>query len=390
MTQDDRAAWSPLERGAGLVIGLADIPPLTPAPRGATARESVEEVVGEALRRPPCVISFSGGRDSSAILAVAAHVARRDGLPLPVPVSLTFPECASSQETEWQEVVVRHLDLPDWERPTFSDELDILGPIAAQVLRRHGVQWPFNAFFHVPILELARGGSVLSGAGGDEAFSSGWAWGRENLVLQRRRPPRPLDPVRVCASVAPKPVRAAFLRMRERSAHSAPRPPWMRPAAFSAIAAEGDRVADAESLSFSRSVRRALWRTRSRLVGTASMQALATERGVAYNAPFFDARFLSALVRERGWRVFDSRTAAMDHLFGDLLPTETRARSGKAWFDTAFFNRHARAFVAKWDGSGVDAAYVDPNALRVAWLTEDEPDARTYALLQAAWLAGQG
>ncbi len=389
MTQHHCAPWNPLERGTGLVVGLADIQPLTAAPTEATARGVLEEVVRDALRRPPCVISFSGGRDSSAILAVAALVARRDGLPLPIPVSLTFPECESSQETEWQELAVRHLDLPDWERPTFTDELDIVGPTASEVLRRHGVQWPFNAFFHVPVFELARGGSVLTGAGGDEVFSSGWAWGRENLVLQRRRHPRPLDPVRVCLSVAPEPVRAAFLGLRHSRVSSEPCPPWMRPAAFSAICAEGNRVAAAESLSFRHSVRHALWRTRSRILGTASMRALAHERDVVHNAPFLDGRFLSALVEERAWRVFDSRTAAMDYLFSDLLPTATRTRNGKASFDTAFFNKYARNFVAEWDGGGVDADYVDPDALRVAWSTEDEPDARTYALLQAAWLAGQ-
>ncbi len=50
-----------------------------------TAREAIERAVLPALQRQPCLVAFSGGRDSSAVLAVAALVARRPGWRSPSP-----------------------------------------------------------------------------------------------------------------------------------------------------------------------------------------------------------------------------------------------------------------------------------------------------------------
>src|SRR5690606_42164979 len=62
--------------------------PLTPLPHVTTTpRAALEAVIGRALRRPPCYVSFSGGRDSSAVLSVATGVARRGGLADPVPLT---------------------------------------------------------------------------------------------------------------------------------------------------------------------------------------------------------------------------------------------------------------------------------------------------------------
>ena len=47
----------------------------------------------------PCVVSFSGGRDSSAVLAVAVTVARREGLPLPIPASNVFATGSTADES---------------------------------------------------------------------------------------------------------------------------------------------------------------------------------------------------------------------------------------------------------------------------------------------------
>ena len=104
------------------------------------------------------------------MLAVAAHVARREGLPNPLPVTNRFPGVVETDETQWQERVIRHLELDDWLRLEWDDELDVLGPIATKVLRRHGILFPWNSFFHYPLLERAEGGSLLTGVGGDELF----------------------------------------------------------------------------------------------------------------------------------------------------------------------------------------------------------------------------
>ena len=113
---------------------------------------ALESAVLRVLQRPPCAVSFSGGRDSSAVLALATHLARREGLPLPIPATNRFPAVESSNETEWQERVVTHLGLDEWVRLEHDDELDCVGSIAQETLGRHGLLWPFNAHFHVPLL----------------------------------------------------------------------------------------------------------------------------------------------------------------------------------------------------------------------------------------------
>ena len=95
-----------------------------------------------ALERPPCGVAFSGGRDSSLVLAVAVHVARREGLPEPIPITRVFPDVSESDEQLWQERVVRHLGLREWHRVTVHDELDVMGPHATAHLREHGIVWP--------------------------------------------------------------------------------------------------------------------------------------------------------------------------------------------------------------------------------------------------------
>ena len=65
---------------ANLLFGPDEDPAPLPEPGGLGVRGALEAAVLPALQRPPCLVSFSGGRDSSAVLAVAADVARRHGL----------------------------------------------------------------------------------------------------------------------------------------------------------------------------------------------------------------------------------------------------------------------------------------------------------------------
>src|SRR3954453_21831281 len=99
-------APTPLELLAGTGLGEYEDKDKEVAPAasaGVTPREALEEVVGEALARPPCLVGFSGGRDSSAILALATYVARREGLPLPVPATYVFPGIRKADESSWQD-----------------------------------------------------------------------------------------------------------------------------------------------------------------------------------------------------------------------------------------------------------------------------------------------
>jgi asparagine synthase (glutamine-hydrolysing) len=116
-----------------------ELPPPAPSPQAA-----LEQSILPALARPPCGVSFSGGRDSSAVLALAAGLARREGLPLPIPVTNRFHHAPRADETAWQERVIEHVRPADWVKLDFTDELDVVGPFATGALRNHGLLWPCN------------------------------------------------------------------------------------------------------------------------------------------------------------------------------------------------------------------------------------------------------
>jgi asparagine synthetase B (glutamine-hydrolysing) len=368
----------PLEIASGLVLGLGR--GLEDDAVNTNARAALERTVLEALHRPPCLVSFSGGRDSSAILAIAVDLARRAGLPLPVPATHRFASVAASVEDEWQERVVRHLGLDDWARLEHEDEIDCVGPVAARVLLEHGLLWPFNAHFHLPLLELASGGSLLTGIGGDELLTGSRWSGLAHVLLARARP-TPRDVLRLGYIASPPALRRRAL------AGDLPLPfPWLRPAARRELSAVWAAHGAAEPLRWVAHLR---WVRRLRYleVGTDSLTRLAGDE-VRLHHPFLDASFARALARLPRTQRFTGRTALMERLVGDLLPTDVLTRASKATFDAAFWNVHSRAFAAEWDGSGVDEDVVDVDALRAEWASE-EPDPRTFTLVQSAWLSSR-
>jgi hypothetical protein len=144
-----------------------------------------------ALERAPCVIGFSGGRDSSLLLALAVHEARRAGLAPPIPVTLEF-ESENSQEREWQELVLSHLGVEDWVRLPQGAELDLVGPVARSGLLQHGLLYPGNAHMVVPLASVAPGGSVITGFAGDDVLGE-WPFEQIAAMVARRRAPRRAD-----------------------------------------------------------------------------------------------------------------------------------------------------------------------------------------------------
>jgi hypothetical protein len=367
-----------LEISSGLVL-----PPARPAPRlpvpapGTTPRMAFEAAILPVLERSPCLVSFSGGRDSSAVLATAAFLARREGLPLPVPVTHRFPG-ANTQETEWQEQVIGHLGLEDWIRLDGAGELDCVGPVATAVLRRHGILWPCNAYFHAPIFAAAAGGAVLTGVGGDEAFSPS-SWAHAFNVLRLRARPGPRNLMQVAFAFSPRLVKRTLIRRWLPEVC-----PWLQPAARAQI----ERFVAAEAAS-----EPLRWRRRYRDLADSgyleicldSLGVLARDHDVRLAHPFHDARFLAALAAlPRGSRPA-SRTEAMRMLVGDLLPEPVLSRSTKARFDDVFWTDHARELVAEWDGEGVDPEVVDLDRLRAEWASPT-PEAHTFTLLQWVWL----
>jgi asparagine synthase (glutamine-hydrolysing) len=351
----------PLELALGLPIG-ADLPVRLPSAGDALA--ALEAAVLDPLRRGPCLVSFSGGRDSSAVLAVATRVARREGLPDPIPATIRAPAAPATEESRWQELVVDHLGLSDWLRLEFTDELDLVGPVARTVMRRHGLLWPFNAHFHVPLLEAARAGTVLTGIGGDELFR---ATARTQFARTRS----------VALYLAPRAARRRWYRRPSVELH-----PWLTPtggrAGRHALAA-WEAAEPRRRRSRLRHVRAA----RYLRIGTDSLDRLARDAGTAVGHPLLDAGVWAAIGPHR------DRTAAMNTLFSSLLPAELLERSDKACFDELFFHDHSRAFAAQWSGAGVPAELVDAGALRRHWLDE-APRAQSFSLLQAAWLADHG
>lgn len=372
----------PLEVACGLTLG--GDPEASPLPvRGAgDPRTAIEEAVRRALARPPCLVSFSGGRDSSAVLAVAAAVARREGLPLPVPATYRFTGAPGTVEAEWQEQVVRHVALPDWDRVPISAELDSIGPVAQAVLRGHGLLWPFNAHFHAPLLQRAAGGSLLTGVGGDEVLG-GQAWATARAVLAGRRRPRPRHALVMAEAMAPMPVRRWALARRRQI-----RWPWLRPEVDRAVNLQRAAWHARTPLRWDAGVAW-WWRSRSREPVAASLGLLAADAGARVVSPFLEPQVAGAVARRFGARGPADRSAAMRALFADLLPDPVLTRRGKAYFDEAFFSDHSRSFVDGWAGTGVDRALVDPVALAGEWRS-DRPDARSFLLLQSAWLAGRG
>ena len=363
----------------GLTLGIDPeaVPLVT---RGwAAPRVVMDDALRRALARPPCLVSFSGGRDSSAVLAAATVVARREGLPLPVPITNRFPAVATSQEDEWQEQVVRHLGLPDWEKLVLADEVDSIGPLAGDVLRRLGLLWPFNAHFHLPMLRRAAGGSLLTGVGGDELFGS-HMWGSARLVLTGRRRPQASRLGAIGAALAPRPVRRWALARRHQV-----RWPWLRPEVDEAI---NRKLADFQSrtpLAWAGGVGW-WWRSRARTVGVASLASLATDAGAQIVHPFTEPSVVGAVAGHFGARGPLNRTAAMRALFADVLPDTILARCSKASFDGAFFSTPSRAFASSWTGGGVDLEMVDADRLAAEWRSEN-PDPRSFLLLQSVWLA---
>jgi asparagine synthetase B (glutamine-hydrolysing) len=368
---------TPLEVACGLVFGLSR-PEALPVPMTDPV-EALQAAILPALLRPPCVVSFSGGRDSSTILAVAVRLARREGLELPVPATNRFPDSEGADETSWQERVIVHLGLTEWARFEFADELDSVGPFARRALRQHGLLWPFNAHFHMPLIEEASGGAVLTGIGGDETFGSP-RWARAAAVLSGRTRPKPRDLLAISLASSPPAVRRSVLSRRDPVIL-----PWLRPEAQQEMWALWSADIAAEPLRWQN---RAVWCRRRRYIeiGLRSIQRLAASQRVEIHSPFVDARFaasVAALPRERR---FLTRSDAMRELFRGLLPADVLARRTKSHFDEAFWSTHSRDFVAEWDGHSLDTELVDPDALRREWESAT-PDGRTFLLLQSVWLA---
>lgn len=320
--------------------------------RFASVRAAVEAAVEPALARPPCVVAFSGGRDSSVVLAVAAAVAARTGHRPPIPATLVFSRHSETQEEWWQRRVLEALGLDDWCRIPAGDELDLLGPVAAGLIRRHGVLYPANAHLSWPLVELATGGSLLTGAGGDEVFGTTvhpWL----GVIAGHRR--RRLAALRwLPSALFPRPVRG-----RRNAATRLDGVPWLTAPARARARA---RMVEARGpLRWAPGLRS--WpRERSFLALAGGLDLPAADRDVRVATPFLSRAVLAAVADDAGYAGYPSRAVALERHFGDLLPADVLRRTSKAVFDGPMFGPSTRDFLSGWTGDGLDAELVDVDA----------------------------
>ncbi|MHA6784803.1 asparagine synthase-related protein [Pseudonocardia saturnea] len=341
-------------------------------------RVALDTILLRCLAKPPCLVAFSGGRDSSALLAATVAVARREQLPLPVAVTLAYPDAPEADEDGWQQQVLDHVGVTERVRLVVHDEHDAVGPIAAPLLRRHGQIWPPNVTPTWRMMDQARGGSLLTGEGGDEIFGIKRITPLTKLLRHHVHADRRLYPLAAHA-LAPRPLR------RRSALRGGYRPPWVREAAWREMERRHSDDLAAMRLHAGRQTRQVAGHRGSR-IGYETVRALGTEIGVDYVQPFLEPGFVAATAAAAGFWGWTSRTSTMRRLFGDLLPRAVIDRQSKATFNAAVFAGPTREFARGWTGAGVDPDLVDIEVLRQNWLSP-APHAPSMALLHQAWLA---
>ena len=369
---------TPLEIAAGLPLGIHPEPEPLPDVGDITPLAAFEDVVRAALQRPPCVVTFSGGRDSAAILAIAARIARDETLEPPIAVTVLFEGGLGTGEATWQERVIAHSRVERWIRLTVGEEIDFVGPVARPLIKRYGVVHPPHfPFFWLPV-QYARQGSMLTGFGGDSVIG-GWLPAHAAEVIAGRAWPRPSDLPVFAFAVAPPFVRRRAMQIR------ITRPVWLKRQAFKDFIAL--RIEEFASRPLARNSFLA-WEARRRrnAVTESTLARLGADVGATVFHPLHDPRFVAALARDFGARGVGDRTSVMRRIFADDLPDDVLARTGKANFAVAYFRKHTREFARRWDGIGLDDELVEPELLRKAWL-DWIPDPRSALALQAAWLS---
>jgi hypothetical protein len=370
---------SDLEKSTGLVLGLDRHNRNRRSHTALDPIEALESAIMPALLRPPCLVSFSGGLDSSLMLGVALNLARREGFAEPIPATYRVLGATLGDEAEWQDSVARELGVSDRIVLTFTNELDVVGPFAIDVLRRHGVLFPFNAHGHLPLIREARGGSILTGAGGDELFSLP-SRARAVWVMKGRASLRRRDPLQVAFAGLPAPLRTPFIRRRFPASFQ-----WLTASANDRFKREWAAAAARQPARWDTS-RRWLLRRRYLRILQETLALLGGDEGTALHNPYLDPAVVESVARAGGPLGWRTRNDAIGAIFDSLVPASVAGRTSKASGNEMFFSEHSRAFVARWDGQGINPDMVDAARLRQEWASTN-PDPHTLSLIQTTWLA---
>jgi asparagine synthetase B (glutamine-hydrolysing) len=377
------SALTRLELITGWTAGLDERgPDIAEADPRSDPVSALEHALLGAVSNPPCYVAFSGGRDSSVLLALAARVARREGFEDPIPLTMRFRDVPEGEESAWQVDVVKHLNLDDWKVVHQAEDIDLVGAEWRRCLEKNGLQWPPAAHGLLPLQRAARGGAFVHGDGGDQVFAG---WGRAAIsdVIARRRRLRPRDVRSLIKAYAPAPARRAIeTRLALTPA------PWLVPAARQVWAGHQGRAHASEPRSWPEFLR---WtrRERATVLMLETLERQTRTAGARLFTPFWDLSFLRSLGQWGGRLGQGRRTGVMLALFSDLLPEHVLRRTTKAHFTRAFFNEPTRQFARRWQGPVPEPDVVMREPLREAWLS-DLPPNTSAVLLQASWLLTNG
>ncbi|TAM69485.1 MAG: hypothetical protein EPN48_09000 [Microbacteriaceae bacterium] len=374
------ARLSPIEQV--IALPLPDrIRSSTPKDDGAPARNVLEIVVAPAATSNRCYVLFSGGRDSSSLLALATHVARRANADDPIPVTVHHRNAPRADESEWQHLVLAHLRLRDRIVLEFEGEQSMLGDAATASLQRNGLVWLPTIQLHGAIYRQLEPGAMVSGEGGDLIIGSRRITAVSSAIAAHRW--------RDAARAMPRTALPGRLGRAMREAMGAARSsaPWLTAAGVELLA-ETIQQLSREPLSWRRGVAAAVG-SRAVRIGSQNFLAMARTFGLSPVNPFEDVAFATALGREGGFLGLGDRTALMRYLFHDLLPDAVLSRTTKAAFNETRWTERERDFVQNWNGSGVDRNFIDAERLRAEWL-ENGPLGLSDLHLHAAWLAQHG
>jgi hypothetical protein len=367
-----------LDVASGVVLGTVGQPEWPAGDDGPL--DVLYNEVRTALERGRCVVAFSGGRDSSAVLATMLHVARKEGFDEPLALTARWPGNENADESAWQDHVAKELSLKHWEIITPGTDFDLLGPISTDLLRKHGLLWPAPVAALLPMIDAAGEGVLVTGEGGDEVFGT-WS-----LAAAWDRLRRGHVHVRGLRAVAGAAMPGWHRRRRARDS-ARPYQTWLTAEAqavqLSALAAEQVAVAPTWWPEYLREVAA----ERGLRLYARTLSALCEPRGGSFAAPLLAPPFLAALARKGGRLGMGDRASAMRAVFSTLLSDDILSRRSKATFGAVFWGPATREFANDWDGGGINPEWVVPEALRAAW-TAPTPVYGAALPLHAAWLAG--
>lgn len=373
--------YTDLDLSVNWLFGNVDRPPRAPIAPGSTPRTVYEEVLLEHLLRGPVGVTFSGGRETGMILATALHVARRHGLPDPIPLSLVFGTADTARDEEAQAAAVAQLGLADrWQRIDVEGQAELVGPLARAGLARHGLLYVPQCYWIRPMAErlsqmAGPGASLLVGHGLSELFGY-WKFGKLVDFARRRVRPRRRDLRLLRETLTPFRIREAA----RRRAYAEAELPWLRAGVTARLAM---RTEPPPRLRWDRTVRFLMDRRCE--VETARGYAVhCDEFGVRVAFPTLDDRHEMALMGI-GRRGPGNLNDYLVDQWGDILPPASASRRDQATYSQVFFGKEVREFARGWSGQGLPEDLVDPAVLRQMWVSGSS-DWRTAALLQAAWL----